>query len=396
MRSYYLLEAIADEFDVDLVCIVQDKLLESYFPSLEFGLEVASEKLNSFCNDVKFFSMDHRNRTIDKVCLAAKCLIGKKAYSVEWHASSAMETYLSSLSDMANYELVHFDTLALAKYVDYFKDTKKVLDHHNIESSMMLTRSRKTKNKLLSSYLYLEYLNILRAEDHVCSLFSAHISCSKGDADYLKRKYPIPLSIEIENLVDISDGNFTRTVTQSEVRGLFIGGLDWYPNRDAAHHFLTELIDPISAAVPHFSIDIIGKNPDPELRDLAEGYSNVTLHGFVEDLQQFYAQSDFFICTIRDGGGTKLKVIDAMAKRQTVIGYPEAFDGLAVTDGFNALICNSPDELVKKLKHYSTKKQELQDIGNRAREYIVKKHSTQVVGHKIKKLYSEIIETERI
>src|SRR5690606_17818455 len=138
--------------------------------------------------------------------------------------------------------------------------------------------------------------------------FDLHLVCSGDDAERLSAIAKdihievIPNGIDVRQVVEVKGDE-----SEAAPRLLFIGGLDWYPNADAINFFVEDVWPVITAAIPSTQIDIVGKNPSDVLKAFASADKRVHLHGFVDDIEPFYAACTVYVCPIRDGGGTKLK-----------------------------------------------------------------------------------------
>ena len=83
--------------------------------------------------------------------------------------------------------------------------------------------------------------------------------------------------------------------------------------------------------------DIIGGRPPDDLVALAERDDRFNVHGFVDDIHPWMEQALCYVCPIRDGGGTKLKILDALAMSKAIVAHPIACEGIDVTPGLDVL-----------------------------------------------------------
>lgn len=391
MRCFYLFTELCKNNTVDLLALNQESLLSAYFPSAEQGKKEAHEKLSSHANLAEFLEFDTGKSKLEKYLLALKCLFSKTPYSTVWFKSEQMSQALEKYIADNNYDLIHIDTIGLAQYLPVLANLNVpvVLDHHNIESHMMLRRAQKTSNPLKRFYFHLEGKKLEQYERDYLEKFNLHITCSDLDGERLK-ELNSKLNVEtIPNPVDAGSACQRNIIPSEGTKLLFIGGLDWYPNTDAITHFLEEIWPQLKA--DNTRLDIIGKNPSPTISNLVNSTTNVKLHGFVDSLEQFYSESTLYICPIRDGGGTKLKVLDAMANSQLVIGYPEAFEGLAVKHEEHCLIANSPQHFAELIQQYSSKTEQIQTMAENARKVVEELYDIKVVGERLRELYRSIV-----
>lgn len=394
MRSNYLATELARNNDVDLLALNQEKLLQSYYASNEEGLAAAKNELGKSFRKIHFYKFSSSKSESTKRLLALKSLFTKLPYSVACLTSKELEQGIIEATCGEEYDVVHFDTIGLAQFMNLATNVPLVLDHHNIESHMMIRRAQKERNVLKKLYFYQEGYRLQRYEKKVAPSFAGHITCSEVDGDRLVKMSKgvnvrvIPNSVRIDPDYNHLPGRGSGG--SGKIKLLFIGGLDWYPNRDAVSHFLSEVWPIISRSGLEIEVNIIGKNPSEEIIDYARKYPGVNVHGFVDDIKAFYRDSDIFICPIRDGGGTKLKVLDAMAHSLPVIGYPEAFEGLAIDDGRDSLLCRSTQEFADQVVKLAGNSHQASSIGAQARRLIERKYEAEKVGKRLSDYYREI------
>ena len=108
----------------------------------------------------------------------------------------------------------------------------------------------------------------------------------------------------------------------------------------------------LKALHPELTLDIVGSNPPRTVIELARSLTDVTVHGFVPDIRRIVNSAALFICPIRDGGGTKLKVLDAFAMQKCVVAHPIACEGIEVTSGVNVVFAVEPAEWVSQIDRF--------------------------------------------
>lgn len=384
MRSNYLISELARHHTVDLLALNQSKLLGSYYESNEAGLKAARSALAPELGHMETFEFESQG----KRSLAVKSLFSRLPYSVGWFTSEEFAGAIKHRLDAEAYEVVHFDTVGLAQYRHLVRDIPTVLDHHNIESHMMLRRAQKESNPAKKLYFYQEGIRLRQYEKAVLPTFDGHITCSDVDGQRLRELSPDTSVQAIPNSVRV-DPAFLPGERKGR-RLLFIGGMDWYPNRSAVTHFIRQIWPLIAEQNREVEAHFIGKNPGEELTGLAGGHERIHIHGFVDDITSFYRDSDIFVCPINDGGGTKLKVLDAMAHYLPIVGYPEACEGIEVKDGKHALIAHNPHDFANKVVGLLANPQAARSMGEHARKLVAEKYEAGKVGENLSKYYTEV------
>ena len=151
-RSYNLLREVSKDHEVYLLAFVQSELIQRMFPDLARGKEEALAALQSFCSRVQFIPIPSEEKLYGKYRLAIRSLFTWEPYAINWLKSELMCRVVQEWQNEFHFDVIHFDTISLVPYIRYFKNTKSVLDHHNIESHMMLRRTVLEDNWLKKFY----------------------------------------------------------------------------------------------------------------------------------------------------------------------------------------------------------------------------------------------------
>lgn len=388
-RSYNLIRETARYHNVHLLAFIQQALLKAMFRDVETGLKEAEEVLGTFCKTVKFIPIPCESHRYGQHLLALKSLFTKDAYTINWLKSKRYEHAITDLKSHQHFDLVHADTISLAPYLKFFPYAKSALDHHNIESHMMLRRAGQERNLLKKFYFYQEGLKISAHEKRICPAVNINITCSELDTKRLHDTLPEAPATDIANGVDIE--YFKPENTQQQNNSLvFAGGLNWYPNRSAMEFFITEIWPLLKSAIPDVTMNLIGKNPAPQFTQLSEQDSSFKVLGFVADVRPYINQSTVYVCPILDGGGTKLKILDALAMGAALVASPQACEGIAITHKEHALIAHTPEEYVEYIKLLFETPRLRAELSLNARKLAVSKYSYTSIGKKLSGLYQTL------
>lgn len=391
-RAHYLLREVAKHHEVDLLAFNQPDLMRPLFPSLDEGLKEARHVLETFCRNVEFFPISSDKHQFGNYLLALKSLYTTDPYNINWLKSHGFSNKLVEYLSMNSYDLVHFDTISLVPYLKYINSIPAVLDHHNIESHMLLRRARNEKNVLKKWYFHQEGVRLQRVEQEVCPRFNLNITCSEIDRDRLKGIAPGSKVEEVPNGVDT--GYFKKNVSVRQEKSLiFVGTLSWYPNAEAVRFIANELWPTLRNEMPGVCFDIVGANPPQDIKDLAEKDSKFRVHGFVDDVRPYLDKAAIFICPIKDGGGTKLKILDAFSMEKAVIAHPVACEGIHVRDGEHVLFAKTISGYIEKIKRLISDDEYRKKLGASARHLVEQQYSYDTIGRELSCLYQECLPT---
>jgi glycosyltransferase involved in cell wall biosynthesis len=184
---------------------------------------------------------------------------------------------------------------------------------------------------------------MLRYERETCRAFDAVIAVSEPDSRQMRNEFGI------RNVYDVPTGVDTAYFQPSEKSSepfelVFTGSMDWMPNQDAIRYFADSILPIISAEIPECTLTVVGRKPGPQLLQLAQSNPRIRVTGRVDDIRGYISQASAYVVPIRIGGGTRLKIYEAMAMGKPVISTTVGAEGLPVRDGEELLIADEPAE----------------------------------------------------
>jgi glycosyltransferase involved in cell wall biosynthesis len=155
---------------------------------------------------------------------------------------------------------------------------------------------------------------------------------------------------EIENVSDVPTGVDTsyfapnKTAIKDEFGLVFTGSMDWLPNEDGIRWFVDEILPIIRRSIPDVSLTVVGRDPFPGLVELGRKDARITVTGRVPDVRPYMEKASAYIVPIRIGGGTRLKIYEALAMELPMVSTSVGAEGLRLTDGVEILLRDNPDE----------------------------------------------------
>ncbi|MGS2724295.1 glycosyltransferase family 4 protein [Porticoccus sp. GXU_MW_L64] len=389
LRSYNLINQVAKYHDVYLLSFVQSELLKTMFENESIGKKEAFEKLGEICDFVKFIDIPCEKTAFSKYALAFLSLFSKKPYSVLWLKSKAMDAAVLNILKSVKFDVIHFDTISLVPYSELFPPVSAVLNHHNIESHMMLRRAEREKNILKKYYYYIEGIKLEKYEKNNCSIFNKNLTCSELDTSRLK-KLDSRLDVdEVCNGVDVDYFTPDRVnVTDKSI--LFVGGMNWYPNKSAVLFFINKVWPLLVEECPDVTAHFVGQSPPEQLLKLAELDPRIFVHGFVDDVRPYMNSASVYACPINDGGGTKLKILDALAMSLPIVANPIACEGISVINNESVFYAETEQEYIDTILMLFSDKTKCVKAGEEGRKLIMDKYTYKKIGKKLTNLYQSL------
>jgi glycosyltransferase involved in cell wall biosynthesis len=382
LRSYHLLRAAGMHNDVDLLAFIQEPWLKIFYASREEALEDCTRHLRDICASVRFLPIDNLTRPFGKVRTAIEGVLSRQSYTVRWLQSRAARQAFADCARGAAYDLAHFDTISLAPFRPLFARTPATLGHHNVESHMLRRRSQSETDWLKRWYFLQESSSVGGYETRVAGNFAAHIACSELDCERLRALSAQIHAVAIPNGVDVEYFRPAGRAAQQHTL-VFVGSLNWYPNVDAVSFLLREVWPLLKSRVPSVRLDVVGSAPPESILRLAASRADVKVHGFVDDVRPFMDAATLYVCPIRDGGGTKLKLLDAFAMAKCVVAHPIACEGIDVAAGRNVMLADSAAQFADCIQTLLENQILRERIGKAARELVVAHYSFAQIGRRL-------------
>lgn len=232
------------------------------------------------------------------------------------------------------------DFLSATRNFTQPESTPAILFQHNVESALWRRQARHAPNPLLRMVYGLESWKMDRYEARTVARFREVIAVSEEDRRLMSSMTDPARIVVVPTGVDT--GKFAA-VAETEPAGstaLFLGSMDWEPNVDGVEWMTASIWPAIAAAVPGARFAIVGRNPHPRVR--AKAAPDVVVTGSVPSVEPYLRDAAAFIVPLRVGGGTRLKIFEAMAAGRAVISTTVGAEGLPVTHDRDILLADDP------------------------------------------------------
>jgi glycosyltransferase involved in cell wall biosynthesis len=282
--------------------------------------------------------------------------------------------------------LLHVDGPDLAHYGIAAKGFIKVMNHHNCESGMILRRARKEPNLFKKAFLLNHAGKLARLERDLCHQFNVNTVVSELDARDLAKTSPRAHFHVVDNGTDT--GYFVPSSEGPENETLiFSGTMDWYPNVSAIKFFLREIWPLLKSKFPIIRLYLAGQNPGQWLVQRTLEDPNIQLVISPPDMRPWLARAAVFICPIIDGGGTRLKLLDAMAMGKPIVSTSIGCEGLRVKHGENILIADTAREFAGEICRLMENEELRRRIGAAGRALVEALYSWPTIGARLQEAY---------
>jgi glycosyltransferase involved in cell wall biosynthesis len=211
---------------------------------------------------------------------------------------------------------------------------------HNVEH-LICQRLRDVEPRWWRRVLLgIELRKMRKIEAQACESATLTVAVSESDRDHLAADAPSARIAAIPTGVDT--GYFTPMDGEVPGRLVFSGSMDWYPNEDAVLYFVSQILPRVRQLCPEASLTVVGRNPNPAIRSLATR-DGIAITGTVDDVRPHVAQASLCIVPLRVGGGTRLKIFEALAMGKATVSTTIGAEGLGVTPGTHLEVADGPE-----------------------------------------------------
>jgi len=368
LRDFNILRQLAKEHRIHLISAVKAEREWGYVSDLQ-----------KICTSVQLVEVPANRSKLALAVTLIESLIKRKAFVTVKYDLPAMRQAIRKTLGENTIDFVHLGILSLAVYLDEVAGYPVALDEHNVESALL--RRRLTTETGIGRIFYRWQQKWLEDFEQEAARQVRQIwSCSDIDAKQLRQFAPQTPVAVIPNGVDRDYFQPLAGVQVEEESLAFVGGLNWYPNLDGLRWFDREILPLLLPKHPGLRLHIIGDGPQPEWRHK----NNIVCHGRVEDIRPFMARAAVFIVPLRIGGGTRLKILNAMAAGCCVVATSIGAEGLAAVNGENILVGDSPDQFAGQILAAFASVALREKIGQNAELFIRDNYDWELIGKRLR------------
>jgi polysaccharide biosynthesis protein PslH len=253
-------------------------------------------------------------------------------YMAMAHRTHAMRAAAAHAVATESPDLIHVEWTPYAVNVPPAPGVPVVVAAHNVETDIWARYRRGERSLLRRAYIAIQHRKVARFERAVLATADAVTAVSAGDAERIRAWTGQSDVTVVENGVDGTFFAPRDDVPVDPATALFTGSLDWRPNQDA----VTWYLDAIHPLVRARSIDarfvVVGRHPPAWLVERVRGVGGAEVHGSVPDVRPFVARATVNVVPLRIGGGSRLKIPEALAMARPVLSTTVGAEGLDLGD----------------------------------------------------------------
>jgi glycosyltransferase involved in cell wall biosynthesis len=282
--------------------------------------------------------------------------------------------------------LLHFDSIDLALYADSARNFRKVLNHHNCESAMAYRQAANEKNSIQRIYIRQQAAKLAVEERSLCAIFDINTVVSEQDRKLLEAIQPKGAYHVVENGVDTE--YFRTAASDPEAfTAIFTGLLGWGPNITAMEFMVRSVWPNVKEQFPDARLYLAGKNPPDRVLAWSNADSSIVVIPNPEDMRPWLARASISVCPILEGGGTRLKILDALAMGKPVVSTTIGCEGLRVTHGKDILVADTAEDFAAQIALLFENDGLRLLMANAGRQLVEQQYSWEVIGRQLEDAY---------
>lgn len=321
-RIYHLMRVLSREHRISLITFDDG--------SYGFDVEPLAKMLHCFERVPR--------RVDDKRAQQLRSLLSRSSFQKRFHHHQTMQEAIDRFfrEQGADAAVVEFSQMGFYRFPS---GVKVVVDEHNVEYDLLRRMAETETRPLRKLYNRFEYRKFRREEIGICREADLVLATSERDAHILSEEAGHPRFAVVPNGVDTD--YFTPAGNAPEERScIFTGATHYLPNEEAVVWFLETILPGIRSGADDCTFYVVGGRPGERIT--RHRSDRVVVTGFVDDLRDYLRRSQVFVVPLLAGGGTRFKVVEAMAAGLPVVSTRLGAEGIPVIHEKNILLADDP------------------------------------------------------
>jgi sugar transferase (PEP-CTERM/EpsH1 system associated) len=332
----------------------------------------ARERAQEYCHEL--VCVPHRQREKFSKGFYVELLFNLASplpYAIKKYESFAMRSEIIAREE--SIDVVICDFLAPAINVPRSLSCPSILFQHNVEAMIWKRHFEVQTNTAKKTYLRDQWRKMVKFEKEMCRRFDAVIAVSAEDRDQMREEYGVKAVFEVPTGVDTDFFAPSGRENVDPHNVVFTGSMDWLPNEDAIRYYTEQILPIVRRSIPDAKLTVVGRNPYPSLLELSRRDPSIVVTGRVEDVRPYMERAAAYVVPLRIGGGTRLKIYEAMAMEKAIVSTTVGAEGLPVTNGRELRIADTPETFAASVVDLLTNAEAARKLGQEAARVVREK-----------------------
>lgn len=374
IRSNNLIKHLSKKHEITLCSLIKNDEDRKYI-----------ENLKPYCKNIYVFKRPTKPWTISNV---VKTGFSVHPFLVVRNYSPDEKGALSKIIEEGNFDIIHAETFYVSPHIPQ-TNIPVVLVDQTIEYQVYEHYVKNFRLPLLRPLLYVDVLKIKYWESYYWKKASRVVAVSDRDAKVMRQTVP-GLKVDVvpngvgEDLAKNVPTHYNKTL-------LFMGNYAWLQNSEAARVLAKEVYPKVKEAVKGVKLIIAGQYTE-KIKDLAE--EGIEIKDFpIDDIlsvQEYFRTSGVLVTPLYGPGGTRLKILGAMASRLPVVTTKVGITGINAADRENVLMGETPEDLARLTAEILEDKRLYEKIAGNARKFVEENYFYEAIADKLDNIYEEV------
>ena len=313
-------------------------------------------------------------------------LLSPLPYSVQVHKSAAMRRAIREYAARHAVDLWHCEWTPYAESLRGVVSGPWVVMAHNVESLIWKRYAETEPSRLKQWYIRKQWRKFERFERRTFAEAAGTIAVSDEDAALARERFGADRVEVVENGVDVA--GFRPDGSARDHRSiLFLGSLDWRPNLDAVQLLLDRVFPQVLRGEPLARLVIVGRKPPHWLVERVRGCERVELRADVPDVRPFLRQCGVMTVPLRIGGGSRVKILEALAMECPVVSTRVGAEGLCLAPGRHFVQVEAVDAMASALVRCMRDPQPMAEMARLGRQAVCQRYDWSILARKLEAIW---------
>jgi glycosyltransferase involved in cell wall biosynthesis len=357
----------------------------------------ARERASEYCDEL--ICVPHRTSRKFTAAFYAELalnLLSPLPYFMKKYESAGMRRAIEEQLNSNSFDAVVCDFLQPSLNVPNKLPVATLLFQHNVEAMIWKRHYEVQSNAIKRTYLFDQWRKTRKYEGATCLRFDSVVAVSREDRQLMMEEYGVESISDVPTGVDTDYFSSTGKAGHQPHNLVFTGSMDWLPNEDAMQFFTKDVLPLIREQVPDVTLTVVGRNPYQSLIDLSKKDPSISVTGRVDDVRPYIERGAAYIVPIRIGGGTRLKIYEAMSMSKPVISTTVGAEGLPVHPDVDILFADTPQTFSDAVVRVLMNPEWGRDLGQRARQLVCENLGWAMVSSRFAEICESVVRTPEV
>ncbi|NNF08264.1 MAG: glycosyltransferase [Candidatus Eisenbacteria bacterium] len=363
LRTLNLLKNLAQKFEIHLLVHGQGATAEARQRLEDLGITVHVS--DSVVGDKSGWKFPLR--------ILKNLYFSDLPFSVESHIHPAYQKRAEQLVSEHKFALIHVEWTPYAAYTKKFS-VPVVISAHNVEAQIWERLAKQPHGALKGKVFHTQAERMATFESDIFKAASYVTAVSELDGDTIRKAGAQNVRV-VPNGVDTV---FFAPSDSAEKDGnlVFTGSMDWHPNQDAIRFFIDDIYSKLKAQ-RNFEFFVVGRNPPPWMSSTPP---EIHVTGTVPDVRPYIAEGQVYICPLRAGGGSRLKILEALAMQKAVVSTSVGAEGLDVVHDKHLVLADGADNFAQAILSLMADPERRARLGKAGRELVESRYDWKAIA----------------